>query len=472
MVVAATAAVPVTPVAAQGSDGFRNGEAEAAASTFGVSIIQGNANIGFTYGRALANYRDTTGTADAKALDLGVLPTLFGVEQCDGSAPILNPATFPPSTRVDSTEANSATPRSAVAHLPGFGSQRSGPPAGQQEVTATRAPSASATTRSERADLLVITVEGGATEVTTRLSGGVREARAVTTARRLRVFGELFTFVNPRWEAVARSGATTTTEGSFTFERATVLGQPRSAQQVMADLEAFRRGLEQLLAPLGVKLTLPTVEIGDGRVRVTPMTFAVRDMPWGAQVLAPFLGNVQPLREVLTRLLLEEDCRNESSLLLADTLLGILSGSGSVELTAGGVEASTADTDFSSPPLPEPPVDRTVPPPVEVAEETLTSELPPLDDEFGDLGFDDTSFDTSGSFDSSLGAEPTFSATEQDDHNEPAEELAAAALPAASRDEAGTGTAAVAVGAAGLAAALALSMAERLRARRMSRKIP
>jgi hypothetical protein len=471
-VVAATAAVPVTPVAAQGSGGFRNGEAEAAASTFGVSIIQGNANIGFTYGRALANYRDVTGTADAKALDLGVLPTLFGVEQCDGSAPILNPATFPPSTRVDSTEANAATPRAAVAHLPGFGSQRSGPPAGEQEVSATRAPSASATTRSERADLLVITVEGGATEVTTRLSGGVREARAVTTAKRLRVFGELFTFVNPRWEAVARSGASTTTEGSFTFERATVLGQPRSAQQVMGDLEAFRRGLEQLLAPLGVKLTLPAVEITDGRVRVTPMTFAVRDMPWGAQVLAPFLGNIQPLREVLTRLLLEEDCRSESSLLLADTLLGILSGSGSVELTAGGVEASTADTDFSSPPLPEPPVDRTVPPPVEVADETLTPELPPLDDEFGDLGFDDTSFDTTDSFDSSLGAEPTFSAADEDDRNEPEEELAAAALPAASVASGDAGTAAVAVGAAGLAAALALSMAERLRARRMSRRIP
>jgi hypothetical protein len=189
-------------------------------------------------------------------------------------------------------------------------------------------------------------------------------------------------------------------------------------------------------------------------------------------VLAPFLGNIQPLREVLTRLLLEEDCRSESSLLLADTLLGILSGSGSVELTAGGVEASTADTDFSSPPLPEPPVDRTVPPPVEVADETLTPELPPLDDEFGDLGFDDTSFDTTDSFDSSLGAEPTFSAADEDDRNEPEEELAAAALPAASVASGDAGTAAVAVGAAGLAAALALSMAERLRARRMSRRIP
>ena len=56
-------------------------EAEAAAQTFSVNVTQGNANIGFTYGQSLANYRDTTGTADAKALDLGGLPPLCGVAQ-------------------------------------------------------------------------------------------------------------------------------------------------------------------------------------------------------------------------------------------------------------------------------------------------------------------------------------------------------------------------------------------------------
>lgn len=469
-VVAITAAAPV---AAQGSGGVRNGEAEAAAQSFGLSIIQGNATIGFTYGRSLANYRDTTGTADAKALDLGVLPTLFGVQQCDGSAPILNPATFPPLTRVDSTDPAAATPRPpATAFQPGLGDRPAGPIAGEQEATATRKPSSRAVTRSARTDMYVLAVDGGATEVTTQLSGGVREARAVSTASQLRVFGGLFTFVKPRWEAVARSGATSTNEGSFTFERATVLGQPRTAAQAMADLEGFRRGLEQLLAPLGVRLSLPAVEVTDGRVRVTPMTFALEDMPWGAQVIAPFLGDIQPLREALTRQLLDEDCRNESSLLLLDVLLGILAGSGALQIQAGGVEAFTADTDFSSPPPLGLPTDAPAPPPAQVADNSLEiSELPFEDLGLDDLAFDDLPLDTLDSFDSvtELAAEPVAATEASEDRSD---ELAAASVPAARFEDGDAGAAAVAVGALALAAALGLSFGERLRARRMRRRIP
>ena len=472
-VVVAGAAVPAlgtSPAGAETAEGFRNGEAEAAAQTFSVNVTQGNANIGFTYGQSLANYRDTTGTADAKALDLGVLPTLFGVEQCDGSAPILNPATFPPQTRVDSTDPAAPTPRPAAAHQPGLGTRPAGPLAGEQDATATRLPSSRSTTRSERADMYVLAVDGGTTEVTTQLRDGVREARAVSTASQLRVFGGLFTFVNPRWEATARSGATTTAEGSFTFERATVLGSPRTPEQAMRDLEGFRRGLEQLLAPFGVELQLPTVEIDGGRVEVTPMGFVLADMPWGAQVIAPFLGDIQPLKEVLTRQLLEEDCRNESSLLMLDVILGVLGGSGSVQLHAGGVEVATADTDFSSPPLPELPVDVAGAPPAEVADQSLGLDEFAIDDlAFDDLAFDELALD---GFDATVTDLPTAEPVEAAEPE--AEEVATttAALVPSRFEDSDSGAAAAAVGALALTAALALSFGERWRARRTSRRIP
>ncbi len=450
---------------------FRNGEAEASAQTFSVNVVQGNANIGFVYGRSLANYRDTTGTSDAKALDLGVLPTLFGVEQCDGSAPILNPATFPPQTRIDSTDPAAATPRPAQAFQPGLGTRGAGPLAGEQDATATKLPSSRATTRSERADMFVLAVDGGTTEVTTRLERGVREARAVSTAEQLRVFGGLFTFVRPRWEATARSGSTSTTEGGFTFERATVLGVPRSAEQAMADLAGFRKGLEDLLRPLGVQFQLPEVVVDGGVVRVTPMGFVLQDMPWGAQVIAPFLGDIQPLREQLTRQLLEEDCRNESSLLVLDVVLGILGGSGAVEIHAGGVQVSTADTDFSSPPLPELPVDAPAAPPVEVAQETLAFDEFALDDlTFDDLGVGELGLDPLGSsFDELPAAAPTEVADDTDGERE----LAAAAEVVPTRyEDSDAGAAAAAVGAMALLAALGLSMGERWRSRRTTRRIP
>ncbi len=465
--------VVAAPGPSAGADGFRNGEAEAVAQTFSVNVTQGNANIGFTYGRSIANYRDTTGTADAKALDLGVLPTLFGVEQCDGSPPLLNPATFPPQTRVDSTDPAAPNPRPAQAFQPGLGTAGAGPLAGDQDASATPLPSSLAVTRSERADMFVLAVDGGTTEVTTQLRDGVREARAVSTARELRVFGGLFTFVNPRWEATARSGGTTAADGRFTFERATVLGAPRSAEQAMADLQGFRTGLEQLLAPLGVQLQLPEVQVDAGRVRVTPMGFVLRDMPWGAQVIAPFLGDIQPLKEVLTRQLLEQDCRNESSLLMLDVILGILGGSGSVQLHAGGVEVSTADTDFSSAPLPELPVDGTAASTDVPVDATPVEPLPFEDLSLGelDLGLDPLPLD---SFDTTVADLPIA---------EPVSEVAGTAEERANRsrtaalvpsrfEDSNAGAAAAVVGAIALLGALGLSMGERLRARRTARRIP
>ena len=153
---------------------FINGEATASADTFGVTITQGNADLGFTFGRSIASYADVTGTAEARALDLGVLPTLFGVEQCDGSAPVLNPATFPPLTRADSTDAAAAGSRLAEAFMPGTGVAPAGPSAGFQDATATPQPSSAAVTDSADADLFLVTLNGGHTEVTTQLADDVR----------------------------------------------------------------------------------------------------------------------------------------------------------------------------------------------------------------------------------------------------------------------------------------------------------
>lgn len=452
--------------------GVRNGEAEASAATFALNVQQGNATIGFTYGQSFANYRDTTGIAEARALDLGVLPTLFGVEQCDGSPPILNPATFPPLTRADSTQPDAADSRRAEAFQPGMGTAGPGPSAGFQDATATPQPSSRALTESAPADVFVMSVEGGRTEVTADLVDGVRSARAVSSADRLEVFGGLFTFENPRWEAVARSGNRTVASGGFTFTAATVLGVPRSPSQALADLEGFEKGLEELLAPLGVEFDLPELVVDDQRVRVTPMAMRIADMPWGAEVVAPFLGRVQPLREALTAELLEEDCRNETALLLADVLLGILAGSGTAEVLVGGVEVFTADTDFSAPPLEPlplaapPPVPQ--PPPVEVAPSVEVAPPTPapvgLDASFGAVGT------SSGSgFDAAPVTSPPAPTTTRPDRDEEVE----AAAPASSRTATGppAGTAAVAVGLVALVGALGLSGAERLRSRRTARRI-
>ena len=440
--------------AAAQESGFRRGEAEATADTFTLNVTQGNANIGFTFGRSRADYRDRTASAEGHALDLGVLPTLFATDQCDGSEPPMNPDTLPPKTRVDSTEAGAGRSRRTEVRVPGSFGGPHGDVAGAQDAIASAQPLSRGTTTSVDTDVFLLAIDGGRTEVTSRLDGQVRRAVAVSTADELRVFGGLFTFTEPRWEAIAASGARVQNEGSFTFERATVLGVERTPEEALRDFGEFEWGLEQLLAPLGVELDLPEVEVSDGRVRVTPMAFRIVDPPFGRQVLAPFFGTIQPQREAEYRRMLEQDCKNALTITLLDVVLGVLAGSGSVEVLAGGAEAFTADTDFSVPPLEPLPTLGAMP-------AMPLPEPVPLEPVDLDLSIDATPAPAP------TVAEKVAGRSEEDDDEEQAY---VPATPSSRFEDSDKGAAAVAVGSAGLAGALALALGDRLRSRRAARR--
>lgn len=358
--------------------------------------------------------------------------------------------------------------------MPGFGSDGPGESVGFQDATATTGPTSRGITETPTGDLFVLALTNGRTETSASLVDGTRSAHAVTTADELRIFGGLFTFTKPRWEAVTRSGAVTVDHARFSFESATVLGIPRTYAEAMTDLAEFERGLEELLRPFGVQFDLPTVEQSDGRSRVTPMSFRIENMPLGAEVVAPLLGQVRPFREQLERELLAEDCKNESSLLLLDVLLGVLAGSGSVEVHAGGASAFTAATDFSAPPL------DLLSPESLVPAAPMAVDAAPLD----------TSFDTGG--DLVMGTATDFAVPELGDLTTPVadssiplstvaprvssttqagrEEYAAAPAATATQRSGTAGALAVGVGVVGLAAALALSGGDRLIGRR-TRKV-
>lgn len=469
---------------------FHNGEAMSSGQTFRFNITQGNANVGYSYGSVLALYRDITGKSDARALDLGVIPTLFGVEQCDGSPPILNPETFPPLTLADSNEEGSDVPKPADAFMPNFKQSRHGPKVGTQIATATPQPSSKAETISEKADLFFLSLKGGKSEATTSLKDHVREARAVVTATELRVMNDLFVFKDPRWEAIARSGRVNEVKGSFTFRKAYVLGNPRSQEAALRDLGEFKKGLEDLLRPLGAKLELPKVVVDDNRVEVTPMSFKLVDPPFGADVIKPFLNNIGPALKDFRDKELERDCKNETNLMTADLLLGILSGSGTIEIHTGGVDAWTDDTDFTVPddgfaPLPEtmiegtPAIEAVAAIPPEEYEYELDGEyIPGTDgydgyDDYDDFGDYD---DGSDGFGDELVDEEVLADTDlldgsSDGSGDPTTEQAMLA----GRDElaeSNAGTAAVAVGLAGLLGAIGLTFGEHIRERRTRRRIP
>jgi len=323
------------------------GEGLAAADTIGVSMKTGGLASGINLGRSVAGFTEGQATARADALDLGaLLPQLYGeAAACAGQTPLLGKDVLPPKTLVDSQDAGSDVSHRVQAFLPDGGGGLSTVSAGFQDATATSQPAAQALTDTPSQDVSFFQLVDPHTRVSVSRINGVREAKAVMYADKLTIMGGLIVLRQPRWEAVARSGAAKGNVGSFTFSGATVLGFDRSFDQATADVQNFANSLHDMLSNLGIYLDYPTVTTIEGGVKVSPMQFRITDMPLGITGLGPFFAQLQPLREKLFEDL-NKDCVNRSGLQFLDLILQVLSGSGNVLIPVGGVEASTKPTVF------------------------------------------------------------------------------------------------------------------------------
>jgi len=346
--------------------GFVPGEATAVAKTVVLGLSPGGGKpLEVTLGVSTGRYQNRTATAEGKVLGLGLLEVFLGESaKCGDKAPIIPANQLPPVTTGDSRRGIAMTEAIAV-RLPGT-EEVPGSDLGTQIANATAEPQRStAATTTLSQDFGFIALDGGHSEVTTRLEGGVREAVAITTGTQLRILGGMVIINKPRWEAVARSGAVTTGEGSFTFTSASILGFERSIDQVASDFDGFADGISSLLGGLGVFLDYPLVTVESGRVKVSPMRFGINNPPIGTDVIQPFLKFISPMRAESAAAAIAQDCNNQAVLQVLDLALGVLSGAGAISLSLGGVEAFTAATEFPEPPTLEP-LDLNVPA-VEVA---------------------------------------------------------------------------------------------------------
>lgn len=326
---------------------FVPGEATATAKTVTISLsLAGGKPLEVGLGNAVARFQNRTATSEGSILSLGLLQLFFGPTSQCSELPALIPADqLPPITTGDSRRPVVTTPTEVRA--PGS-AEAPGGVLGQQTAFATAEPQRSqATTDLISHDFGILALDGGTTEATTTLNGTVREARAVTRGTRLRVLGDIFVINNPRWEAIARSGSVTTSEGRFTFDSATVFGIDRPAAYFKDDFLNLAGGFSQMLGFLGLKITYPEVIADEyGMVQVTPLTIGVENPPIGIDFIKPLLGYLAPMKDSAWADKIGEDCRNQGVLQIADLAIGVLSGTGSAGLGVGGVSAFTAATEF------------------------------------------------------------------------------------------------------------------------------
>jgi hypothetical protein len=477
------AALGVTSFAANdlaGADGDAvvKGAANATATTISLQITAGSTGLGFTLGKSKADYRDISAGAQGLALDMGLLEPILGLPQCNGEfPPLLNTETLPPKTVVDSFTEGSEDPHVLEVRMPGTGKAPAGALVGTQDARADEKPWSQALTTTVATDASLVGVFGGHTESTVEFVDGTRVAHAISAANQVRIMGGMITFFKPRWEATAKSGNEGVSNATFTFDRATVFGVPRSAAQIMADLTNFKYVIEKLLGALGVVFQIPEARpTPDGGIEITPMGFLIKDPPIGRQLIVPFLDSDAITQIEQTQI--AEDCRKETDWTLIGVLKQALGGEGHIQLLVGGATAMTDATDYAFHPAPESPTT--------VVEETTTTTAVPttepiVEETTYDPGYPST-YDSS--YDSSFeSSELTTDTTPIEDLALPAEEttepaskekateLDEIAAPSKKKPHQDNSAAAVAVGVVALLGAVGLSLGDRLVGRRAKRRI-
>jgi hypothetical protein len=352
---------------------------------------------------------------------------------------------------------------------------------GHQTAWASNKPWAKSQTDIIPTDLVFVKVKGAASWATAEHSGGVRIAKAESSASLISLMGGVIEIKNPRWYAEKRSGAEESETATFTFEKMRLFGVEQNPSNAKAALNSFKGAVQQLLGVIGLKFEIPKVTSpanGDG-ISMSPMAFKLTNAPLGKQLLTPLLGT-EFMEQVRTDTL-AEDCKREIGWLLIDQLESALQGLGSVDIMVGGASATTDPTDFAYHPPPTIPEDTTdtesggdpgggivtdtggtIDDPGLTSEDFGTSDFPT-----GDLGTDELISDlgTDAFTPSSDLATDAGSGGKDPDLEE-----------IASDDSSGGGGSsssgpAVAVGLLALLGALGLSMGDRLMGRRNNRRI-
>jgi len=314
------------------------------ARAYGVRLNPTTAqlSLAITNGISLASHQNQVATAEARAIDLGIIGATMAAEGCDGGDPTLPKDEQPQPLRTTSTEEGSSEGKTEQEDVP------PGTPV-TKFVRADSTPFAEAiTTTAPAGEPGAVEFAGVRTTSTSGLVDGKREARAVTEIAEV-VLGGAVRLTNLRWEAIHRSDAAgEELTGSFTMGSASVNGEPIPTNDPAEAIAA----LNQVLNGIGLNLRVPTSRTApgpNGNIQfVDPLAIQVVPNPTRDGITGPLLEGAQPARESLFQAFLDATCDAATYITIFDIVLGSLTGAGSFNLEFGGVQAETRAIRFSS----------------------------------------------------------------------------------------------------------------------------
>lgn len=331
-------AVLTLPVGVDAQEEFVVGSGRADAAVVRVGPSAGKLAIAPTVGLALADFLGTLGRGEARMADLGALDVALPPE-------IKNLIPIVTARSTDEVPEQAST----------FGGTPAGTPvtvgAIEQKAKASKAPSGESTVSVGTVSIPnLIEVAGGQARSSARVvDNKTREARGVSHIASISLGGGIVTLRGLTWEAVQRTGEGETLEASFRIEGATIAGRNLTIPAGGEELRTVFEPINRALAPTGLVLDAPRVVTDNGVARITPLGVRIVNSPLGQALVAPVIGAAQPIREPVTAALIQNcpDCG--IAILLADVVLGVVSGGGRLDLELGGASGTTEGESFSSP---------------------------------------------------------------------------------------------------------------------------
>jgi hypothetical protein len=334
-----TFAVTAPGSAAEGDAAFTPGTGSAIALVYKVNPLFGNLSFGITAGESVAGHQNTAATAQSKAVNLGVIGVTLAGEGCNGAAP-----TLPGDKQPQPVVVNSDDPGAAAGKTGDLGG------AIKMSARATTKPFAEAITSVlPLGDASGVSIANGTSTATSGIAkDGTRQAHAFTTISEVNLFGGLITLKGLRWDALQETGATATSQGSFSLGSINVAG---TLIPLPTDALDQLKSLKDVLNALGVTITAPATRVEKGIVFVDPMKIGIVPSAARDNLVSAVLGGVQSVRESFTAAIASIACGSDLNILgnngktavtLVDLALASISGAGSLTVELGGVQATTS----------------------------------------------------------------------------------------------------------------------------------
>jgi hypothetical protein len=318
------------PQASAESLAFVQGTGSASAQVLSLPLALAGESEGVNQGLSIAEYAGDEGQAESQTLVpglLGLFPGLFPASVGGIQAE---------STSVEDTKSQSVTGNGGTG-------------AGVEDVAASQSSGMASTSLATLKVSNVLSIAGGQSSAfSSIIADTTRQSEATSQIASVSLLGGLVVLNGLRWDSVQSTGATSAATSVFSVASVEVAGV---ALPISSDSLAGAFGaIDTVLAPTGFHISLPHMTVGsDGSTQETPLSIGIDNTALGQELVGPVISALQPLRTEIFDDLTGLTSSAGDVDLLAEFVLGIAAGQGTLDVDVGGTDAATDGTALVNP---------------------------------------------------------------------------------------------------------------------------